>query len=306
MFSEQYIRQVKLLLQCLPAIRDQRYFCLKGGTALNLFIHDLPRLSVDIDLTYQHFTDRETSLSEIQTGLRKIATHIQKINPQFIIKEQISQQNNYLLKLLVYHQNTMIKIEPNFIARGTLYPIVEGTLCKKINQQFDAFLDKVPLMVTWELYAGKLCAALNRQHPRDLFDIKLLLENGGIIDAIRQAFVIYLASDVRPLHELLSPNRITIEQLFHREFSRMTAVDVTLEQLLDVREKMISFLNNSLTINERLFLLSVKQGEPQFDLMPFQHLDQWPSLKWKVMNINRMDKKKRQLMLDKLKATLKM
>jgi predicted nucleotidyltransferase component of viral defense system len=59
-------------LQCLPAIRDQTYFCLKGGTALNLFIHDLPRLSVDIDVTYKHLTDRETSLSEIQIDYDKL------------------------------------------------------------------------------------------------------------------------------------------------------------------------------------------------------------------------------------------
>lgn len=304
MFSEHYVDQVKLLLKCLPAIRDQNYFALKGGTAINLFIRDLPRLSVDIDLTYKHFSDRESSLSDIQKGLREIAANIQKMNAQLVIKDRVSRDGNTLLKLLVYHNNTMIKIEPNFVLRGTLYPIEEGMLCNNVNQQFGAFLDKMPLLSSAELYAGKLCAALSRQHPRDLFDVKLLLETTGITNEIRQAFVVYLAGNTRPIHELLLPNRLDISQVFQKEFSRMTAIQVRLEELLDVREQIVSLLNQSFTENERQFLLSIKEGEPRFDLMPFQNLAQFPSLKWKIINIKRMEKRKHIQMVDKLKSAL--
>ncbi|MFB3079791.1 MAG: nucleotidyl transferase AbiEii/AbiGii toxin family protein, partial [Lysobacterales bacterium] len=58
-----------------------------------------------------------------------------------------------------------------------------------------------------DLYGGKLCAALDRQHPRDIFDVKILMENEGITDEIRTAFVVYLASHDRPMSELLDPNK---------------------------------------------------------------------------------------------------
>ncbi len=305
MYNEQFVQQVRLLLKCLPAIRDQEYFALKGGTAINLFVNNLPRLSVDIDLTYRYLNDRVASLAQIQTGLCEIEESLKHANENFFIKRQITQQNKLISKLLVYHQNTMIKIEPNFIMRGTLYPVEYGRLCKNINTDFDAFLDHMPLVSTAELYAGKLCAALNRQHPRDLFDLKLLYENGGITDKIRQAFVIYLASNPRPIHELLSPNRLDINQVFDREFSQMTASNINLNDLLEIREEVISNINEKLTENERQFLLAVKQGKPEYALMPFDNLDQLPSLKWKVINVNKMDKKKREIMVDKLKETLK-
>src|SRR3990167_5179494 len=141
MYSDQFLQQVQLLLQCLPAIRNQDYFALKGGTAINLIVRNLPRLSVDIDLTYKHLDDRNTSLSNIQTGLRKIGETIKNYNSQFVIKEQRNHKERYLSKILVYHNNTMVKIEPSFLMRGALFPIKEGALCKKVNSIFQSFLD---------------------------------------------------------------------------------------------------------------------------------------------------------------------
>lgn len=304
MYNPQFVKQVQLLLKCLPAICHQSDFALKGGTAINLFIRDLPRLSVDIDLTYVPLTDREESLNAIQAGLRNIAKLIKEAYPEFIIKEQLSRQNGYVLKLLIYHQSTAIKIEPNFVMRGTLYPLQKSSLTSKASDTFSAFIDEVPLLATSEVYAGKLCAALSRQHPRDLFDVKLLFDKGGITDDLRQAFVVYLASDSRPIHELLAPNRIDITALFKRDFARMTENEVTLADLINVREQLIQTINQVLTDKERGFLLSVKRGEPDFSLMPFEHLDQLPALKWKVINVKNMEKQKHQIMLNKLKMIL--
>jgi len=50
--NERYRKQVALLIQTIPAVPDEKDFALKGGTAINLFVRDMPRLSVDIDLTY--------------------------------------------------------------------------------------------------------------------------------------------------------------------------------------------------------------------------------------------------------------
>jgi hypothetical protein len=198
----------------------------------------------------------------------------------------------------------MIKIEPNFIMRGRLYPLEHTQLCQRVNTDFHSFLSDIPMLASAELYAGKLCAALNRQHPRDLFDVKLLLENEGITDEIRHAFVVYLAGDNRPMYEMLSPNRLDIRDLFEREFRKMTEIDVSLDNLLEVREQMIAHLNCAMTTDERQFLLSVKQGAPEYALMPFENLDQFPSLQWKTINVRRMARKKHQAMLSKLRDVL--
>ena len=306
MHNGKFNEQVRVLLKCLPAIRAQNLFALKGGTAINLFIQNLPRLSVDIDLTYLPTEDRETSLHKMQSGLREIASTIKEHNPHFIIKEQYSQQDHLLIKLLVYTNHVMVKIEPGFIMRGTLYPIIEGSLCQRVNTEFNMFLDKVPLLAQPEIYAGKLCAALSRQHPRDLFDVKLLLEKDGITDATRQAFVVYLACDTRPIHELLNPNLLDIQAVYEREFVQMTDSKVTLEDLFSTRNELIKHLHHSLNQEERQFLISIKKGEPNFELMPFKNLNQLPSLKWKLMNIQKMQKAKHQQMLDKLKSALQL
>jgi len=306
MYNENFILQVKLLLHCLPAIRNQSDFALKGGTAINLIIRELPRLSVDIDLTYCHLSNREESLPLMQNALKNIANHIRKINSEFLVKEKLDKQNSSITKLFVYHKKTMIKIEPNFIMRGTLRPVEFGELCSKVNEEFNVFLDKIPMLSLPEIYAGKICAALNRQHPRDLFDIKLLLEEEGITDDIRQTFVIYLAGDSRPIHELLAPNRLDISNIYEKEFQRMIDVEINLKDLLEVREYLIKYIQQALTENERQFLFSVKEGFPQYDLMPFEHLDQMPSLRWKEINVKRMERTKHKKMLSKLKAVLEL
>lgn len=199
----------------------------------------------------------------------------------------------------------MIKIEPNFIIRGTLYPLVQGKLCDRAVDYFQASVHSIPMLDIAEVYAGKLCAALDRQHPRDLFDVKLLFETSGITDSIRQAFVVYLASSPRPMSELLSPNRLDIRGAYQEAFLNMTERPISLNDLLVVRERLITELILSLSEKERLFLLSLKQGKPDYSLLPFSHLHTLPSIQWKLLNINKMKKNKHAYMVNKLKAVLK-
>lgn len=119
MNKEQYIDQVTLLLDCLPVLKEQSLFALKGGTAINFFICDLPRLSVDIDLTFLKNMPRNEAISEIENGLRTIGELILKRNSRYKINE-IQTRDGILQKLVVVNGLTKIKIEPNFTIRGTL------------------------------------------------------------------------------------------------------------------------------------------------------------------------------------------
>jgi len=164
----------------------------------------------------------------------------------------------------------------------------------------------VPILSFEDLYGGKICAALARQHPRDLFDVKLLFENEGITDKLRQAFIIYLASSPRPIHELLNPHPALQElrQAYEEDFVGMTKHTVLYEDLMQVRLDLISQLLKSFTNNERLFLLSLKSGMPDWDLMPIPGIENLPGLKWKLMNIEKMDQAKHKIALEKLKQVL--
>lgn len=194
-----YKEQVNLLLKILPEVAKQKCFALHGGTAINLFIRDMPRLSVDIDLTYIPIEDRETSLANILVALKTIQTSIQKLFPD--IRVNLKER---LLKLQIYNNKALIKIEVNQINRGLLNDPVELQLSDKTQQEFDAFctISVVPLE---QLYGGKICAALDRQHPRDLFDTKYLLENEGFTDNIKKGFLLLLLSSKRPINEMLNP-----------------------------------------------------------------------------------------------------
>ena len=75
--DERYRRQVTLLVRTLPFVAEETCFALKGGTAINLFVRDLPRLSVDIDLTCLPVASREESLADIDAGLLRIAGRIE-------------------------------------------------------------------------------------------------------------------------------------------------------------------------------------------------------------------------------------
>jgi hypothetical protein len=159
-----------------------------------------------------------------------------------------------------------------------------------------------------DLYGGKICAALARQHPRDLFDIKILLDNEGLTESVLQAFVIYLASNSRPIHELLNPkpNLQDTRRIFEEGFIGMAVEEVSYDQLIDIRYKLIELILKSLTANERKFLLSIKTGNPDWQLIPIAGLDKLPGLRWKSLNIAKMDVEKQKIALDKLKEILEL
>lgn len=304
-FQDVYKNQVALLLEVLPVLNDFKCFALKGGTAINLFIHDMPRLSVDIDLTYLPIESRDVFLSNIEAELLKMKQLIEQLG---VIVKTVPMKNGSISKLQVYSNNGMIKIEPNFVLRGSVFPCEEKELCDKAQDQFLKFM-RVRTLSVADLYGGKICAALDRYHPRDLFDIKLLLENQGVTEAVRQAFIVYLASGSRPMHELLEP-RITetsqkeFENTFQNEFSGMTSIPTTHEELKGIRAHLPKLLLSSFTETEKMFLIQLKSGNPDWSLLPIDGIKNLPGIQWKLQNINKIPEEKKIEQLNKLKRVL--
>lgn len=305
-YSALYLAQVELLLKILPVINQQECFALKGGTAINLFIRDMPRLSVDIDLTYLPIEPREIFLEHIVRELKTLAKNIRDgSNNEYQVVETLSQQAPTLRKLSVMGKRAQIIIEPNLVLRGCVFDCEIHSLCKLAQSKFlNVF--KIKTLSHADLYGGKICAALARNHPRDFFDVKFLLENEGLTEQIRQAMIIYIASSSRPMHELLNPepNLQDMRALFENSFIGMTDLDISYEQLLETRYLLIKKILEDLTLNEREFLLSVKLGTPEWNLLPVHGIDKLPGLEWKVMNIKKMDLQKHQDALNKLKNVL--
>jgi predicted nucleotidyltransferase component of viral defense system len=193
-YSRGHISQVGLLLKILPIINMQNCFALKGGTAINLFVRDMPRLSVDIDLAYLPIEPREQFLENITAALDTLSSNIRrKDDGQYQVNVVFTKVPRQLSKLIVSNNMTRIIIEPNFVLRGSVFECETYDLCQSAQNCFS-----IETLSFVDLYGGKICAALARQHPRDLFDVKMLLENEGITESVRQAFVVYLASVLSP------------------------------------------------------------------------------------------------------------
>lgn len=301
-YHDVYLQQVKLLARLLISVNREKDFALKGGTAINLFIRDLPRLSIDIDLTYLPLQNRKDSLQNIEKALLRIQTDIERHNRGVVINQK--RAKNQQLQKLIVGQVERIKIEPNEVLRGSLHPPQLRSLSPKAQELLGLSTGDIQTLSFEDLYAGKICAALDRQHPRDLFDIDLLYRHEGITDSLRKAFVIYLASGPRPMHELLKPNYLDQKTVFQNEFLGMTYENINYDELVEVRSRLVKDINQSLTNNERQFLLSIKKGEPDYSLMPFENLEQLPALQWKLINIRKMDKAKHKVMLNKLREAL--
>jgi predicted nucleotidyltransferase component of viral defense system len=294
-----YAKQVQLLVRVLPLVDTEKCFALKGGTAINLFYRALPRLSVDIDLLYIPMDDRETALINIRAALSRISKLIVQTIPSSKVQDAHLQSET--LRLIVSQGEVRIKVELSPVIRGTVFPEVRMEVSEEVEKEFGYVEMQVASLP--DLYAGKLCAALDRQHPRDLFDVKFLLENEGLTDDLRKTFLVFLISHQRPMSELLAPNRKDISEIYVSEFMQMAQVDVPLEQLEEARENLINQINADMTDNEKKFLLSFKNKAPDWNLMEMENVEviaNLPSVRWKMMNLQQMPPAKHKEAFDKL------
>jgi predicted nucleotidyltransferase component of viral defense system len=298
-----FFRQAELLLRILPFIHKEEMFALKGGTPINFFVRELPRLSVDIDLTYLPVNERNFALDDISGALIRLSKEIKRRIPETRIVLKNIHGTNTLKGMVVDQEGATVKIEPNLVLRGTLYPSKIKILSKKAQDFFELSVQSRILSID-ELYAGKICAALDRQHPRDLFDVHFLFENEGLTAKIRKAFIVYLISHPRPMIEILNPQPKNMRDIFEKEFKDMIAENITYENLDTTRDALVLILREKLTIEERKFIVSVKEGHPRWDLLALEGIENLPAVKWKLLNIGKMNPSKQQKSVQKLRDYL--
>jgi predicted nucleotidyltransferase component of viral defense system len=283
--NEAYKKQVGLLLDVLPEVAKEECFAMHGGTAINLFVRDMPRLSVDIDLTYVEIAERNETLEGINVALIRIKERIEALRPTIRV-----QHKDKVCKLQLDERGVLIKIEVNMVGRGLLGEPHKAPLCEAAQEQFDAFC-AMPLVPLAQLYGGKLCAALDRQHPRDLFDVKLLFENECFTDEIKRGFLFGLVSSNRPTHEMLDPHLLDQRTAFENQFEGMTTIEFSYDDYEATRLQLIKTVKASLSEEDKAFLLSLNRLTPDWSIYDYQN---FPSVKWKLLNLEKFKKDKPQ------------
>ena len=301
-FLDIYRQQVSLLIRVIPFVAKENAFALKGGTAINLFVRDMPRLSVDIDLTYLPVEDRATSLASIDAAMLRIKEGIEQGMPGARVNPSRSADENIVTKLIVRTADVQIKIEVTPVLRGTVYdPAVTGVV-SAVEEAFG--FAEMQVVSSADLYAGKIVAALDRQHPRDLFDVRDLLAHEGISDELRRAFLVYVISHNRPMAEVLAPTRKPLAEEFERNFVGMTQAAVELADLEAAREEIIAAIVGDMPEAHRHFLLGFKRGEPDWSLLGIPEAQKPPAVQWKQRNLDKLAADRRRGLADALERVL--
>jgi hypothetical protein len=283
--NQGYIDTVRLLLAAAPVVFETQLMAMKGGTAINLFVRDLPRLSVDIDAVFvDHSLDRASALAAISKELNRAKRELEKIG---LTAEVAAPGKGEESKMFISDGSVQVKVEVNFVFRGTVLPIERRALAASAQEMFTTGVE-VPVLQAPELYGSKLVAAMDRQHPRDLFDVHMLLSHEGLDAQTIDCFVAYLVGHNRPVHEVLFPNPKDLVAAYKADFVGMTQESVPLETLVRTQAELHRALPNALTPEQREFLRSVVRLEPAWELMPFPHLRELPAVRWKLENLDRL------------------
>lgn len=278
--NSEYAKKVEILLRMIPLVTEEGVFAVHGGSAINLFVRNLPRYSVDIDLTYIPLEDRNSSLLHINGHLNSIAAKAGKAFRGMHIVEKPD-----ICKLLCEYQGHQIKIEVNQTKRGVIGgDVIRKPVCDKAQEEFGLYCetDIVPMTL---LYGGKIAAALSRQHPRDMFDVKYMEYP---FTETREGLLFCLLGSDRPIRESFSPSLIDQSDALVNQFEGMTDIPFSYEEFENTRNELIRDVNALMTPEDKAFLLSFESAEPDWDNFEFGYFRDYPSVKWKLQNLGKL------------------
>ncbi len=277
MNEQQYKKQVALLIRIMPLVYRIEDFALHGGTAINLFHQNLPRYSVDIDLTYVPIAPRKESLEQINRRLLELKEYIERAIPGIVVVHK-----KEVWKLLCSNHGAVVKVEVNAIKRGILGEIEIMELCQKAQEEFQVNC-KARIVPYSQLYGGKIAAALSRQHPRDMFDCKYMKEL--TLDAVKEGLFLCLLGSDKPIVESLCPNNVNQEEALENQFKGMSNTPFDYTDYEQSRKYIIQRVNACLTSSDKEFLISFEEGNPQWEKCCAGDLSLYPSVQWKLWNI---------------------
>lgn len=298
--SEIYRRQVILLLRIIPFVAAEEVFALKGGTAINLFLRDMPRLSVDIDLMFLPVMPRADSLVRIDAAMKRIEAAILANIAKAKVRQGFTDEA--VTKLFISADQAQVKIELSPVTRGTVFDPELRPVAQRVEEEFG--YAEMPVVSFADLFAGKLVAALDRQHPRDLFDVRNLLASEGITDDLREAFLVYLISHNRPMYEVLSGKKKDLTQEYRAGFVGMTDEPVEIADLIKAQDEMIAILIGGMPDRHKTFLLGFERGEPDWSLLHVPHASSLPAIRWRQQNLDTRTPEQRAALVDGLERAL--
>ena len=301
-WNSRYAERVKLLVEILPTLAEEKRFALKGGTAINLFEHDLPRLSVDIDLAWLPVGEFAKDAQDISAALEAIGERLRS-GPLRLQVQTSGTDATGIHRLIVSRSRSRVQIETTPVMRGTVHPVRTLRVRPGVEQNFG--FAEMQVLDFADLYAGKLSAALSRQHPRDLFDLQPLLDGGRLDERLWRTFLVYLTCSSKPAAEMLSPQAPRdFDQIFTAHFAGMTAEPVTAEALLDVRARLLQRISELLEATSRAFLESIEREAPDFSLIELPHAADLPGVRRKLTNLGQRSAVKRAADYQQLTAFL--
>jgi hypothetical protein len=175
-----------------------------------------------------------------------------------------------------------VKIEVNGTKRGIIGNTEEKALCPNAQKEFNmgCIAQIVPFT---QLYGGKIAAALSRQHPRDLFDYKYM--DVKSFDVIKDGLMFCLLGSDKPILESLQPNSVNQEEALKHQFEGMSDIIFSYSDFEAARKDLIEKVNGLLAENDKEFIISFEQGNPEWEKCCAGNLSEYPSIKWKLLNI---------------------
>lgn len=299
-FRDQYQAQVRLLMRLIPIVARQTCFALKGGTAINLFVRNLPRLSVDIDLMYLPINERPEALADIDAAMKRIKAAALSELPGARVTENA--HDGASLRLNVMAQGTQVKIEVSPVLRGVVHEPSTMPVNDAVEEVFG--FAETSVVSFEDLFAGKLVAALDRQHPRDLFDVRGLLAAEGLSDALRETFIVYLLSHNRPMGEVLSGRVKDLATEYRNGFEGMTEEVVSIEELVKTQHDMIDLLIGCMPDHHREFLISFERGQPDWPILSLTQAAHLPAVRWRQHNLDKLQPEQRLHLINLLQSSL--
>lgn len=301
--DKRYADQVALLVAILPLLDLEPRFALKGGTAINLFEHDLPRLSVDIDLTWLPMQDFDTDADQIAASLARLAAGLSAPPLRLNVRESAAAGARTINRLIASRGRIQVQIETTPVMRGAVHPVRRMDLRSGVEREFGSA--QVQVLDFADLYGGKMAAALSRQHPRDLFDIGILLDRNELDAVLWRTFLVYLTASPKPAAEMLAPSEPrNFAGVFERQFEGMTREPVTVEWLMQARQRLLVRIRELLDDSTRAFLLSVEREAPEFELIGLPQAQNMPGVRRKLQNLSQRSDAKRAADYQQLVETL--